>query len=1012
MSDPKEYTVGWICAIRTEFTAAQAFLDEKHQIPEALSPADNNAYTVGMIGKHKVVIAVLPDGEYGISSAAGVARDMLHSFPNIKIGLMVGIGGGAPSPKHDIRLGDIVVSATRGGKGGVLQYDFGKAKQNQDFETTGVLNQPPTCLRTALSALQSDYESDGHQLEESVNRVLAKKPRLQKKYKRPDPDSDRLYKSEFVHPLDNEANCAVACGDGLSHLIMRHERAEDEDNPAIHYGLIASSNQLMKDASIRDRLAAQRDVLCFEMEAAGLVNHFPCLVIRGICDYADSHKNKEWQGYAAMVAAAYTKDLLHRIPPNRIEAEKKIGDVLSGLQAIIEDHRDIAHKQLELHEHSVKERLSEKQYECLQVFRLTTGDKDATYEWYKDRAGDRVEGTCEWFLNHENFQWWLKQESGPLLVSADPGCGKTVLARYLIDNILPKSSTICYFFFKDQDQNTVRQALCAILHQLFAQKLFLIGHAMDYFRINGTNLTKSTTVLWNILEKALKDPQAGPVIILLDALDECAESEFEDLVQNVKRHSLQSNLRKLKFLLTSRPYEQIIDKFRDLLCTFPQIRIPGEEKSEEISQEVSHVIHYRVEQLAKEKGLSELVKNHLAERLLTVTHRTYLWVYLVFDHLKAKQFKKTLRGLDFEISTLPANVNEAYDQILRKSKEQAMVRRALNIILAASRPLTISEMNIALNVNDTSKCIHDLDLEEKEDFGLRLRTGCGLFISIHHDKIYFLHQTAREFLLGDTVQPVLDPSGSLWQHSITIQSAHNILAEICVIYLNFFNVERCPPDVQCESRGESEGNHDANIHTFLSYAAENWGTHSHKACIGAGSALVALILSICSPHSMILSVWFRMYWKAQWRRPTEGFNSLMISSYFGIEATVELLLEKGAETESKDKEYGRTPLSWATENGHETIVKLLLENGASFDSKDNEGWNKRYGRTALALAVEKGHESIVELLLEKGAAVGTQNREGRTPLFWAVGKGHDSILTPKVIMAGPHYFGLRRKGMI
>jgi nucleoside phosphorylase len=110
--------------------------------------------------------------------------------------------------------------------------------------------------------------------------------------------------------------------------VSRTERKEDDDNPAIHYGLIASGNTLMKDAEVRDRLVAERDVLCFEMEAAGLMNQFPCLVVRGICDYSDSHKNKEWQGYAAMVAAAYAKDLLLRIVPNRVQAEKAINDVL------------------------------------------------------------------------------------------------------------------------------------------------------------------------------------------------------------------------------------------------------------------------------------------------------------------------------------------------------------------------------------------------------------------------------------------------------------------------------------------------------------------------------------------------------------------------------------------------------------------------------------------------------------------------------------------------------------
>jgi nucleoside phosphorylase len=110
---------------------------------------------------------------------------------------------------------------------------------------------------------------------------------------------------------------------------LRPERVKDEDNPVIHYGLIASANQLMKDALVRDKLIAEKDVLCFEMEAAGLMNHFPCLVIRGICDYSDSHKNKSWQGYAAIVAAAYAKDLLYRIPPNKVEAENRISDLLS-----------------------------------------------------------------------------------------------------------------------------------------------------------------------------------------------------------------------------------------------------------------------------------------------------------------------------------------------------------------------------------------------------------------------------------------------------------------------------------------------------------------------------------------------------------------------------------------------------------------------------------------------------------------------------------------------------------
>lgn len=330
MSDHEIYTVGWICAIATEYVAAQAFLDEKHDRPDCVSVNDNNDYTLGRIGKHNVVIAVLPGGEYGTASAAGVARDMLHSFPNVRIGLMVGIGGGAPSSKHDIRLGDVVVSEPYNGTSGVFQYDFGKTIQNQSFKTTGYLNQPPTLLRAAVAGLKTQYESDGHQIMHSITDVLAIKKRLKKKYGRPSLESDRLYTALVVHPEDNQGACASVCSANLSDLVPRGKRDEDEDDPAIHYGLIGSANQLIKDAVLRNKLAKEKDVLCFEMEAAGLMNHFPCLVIRGICDYSDSHKNKEWQGYAAMTAAAYAKDLLCRIAPNKVEAEQKLSELLTA----------------------------------------------------------------------------------------------------------------------------------------------------------------------------------------------------------------------------------------------------------------------------------------------------------------------------------------------------------------------------------------------------------------------------------------------------------------------------------------------------------------------------------------------------------------------------------------------------------------------------------------------------------------------------------------------------------
>lgn len=326
MADRDLYTVGWICAITTELVAALALLDERHDRPKELDPNDSNNYELGKISNHYVVIACLPEGEYGISAAADVATNLLRSFPNVRFGLMVGIGGGAPTSNHDIRLGDVVVSTPGDGNGGVFQYDFGKTLQNQAFVETGFLDQPPRLLRAAVAGLKACYEIDGHTLNHEVNKALQKNPRLQKRYCRPQ-TGDRLYESDFTHVSGPSEDCE-ACGDNPSRLLTRHPRDENDDNPVIHYGLIASANQLMENAIIRDKLAMEKGVLCFEMEAAGLMNRFPCLIIRGICNYSDTHKNDKWQGYASLIAAAYARDVIRRLIPEQVQASKPANEIL------------------------------------------------------------------------------------------------------------------------------------------------------------------------------------------------------------------------------------------------------------------------------------------------------------------------------------------------------------------------------------------------------------------------------------------------------------------------------------------------------------------------------------------------------------------------------------------------------------------------------------------------------------------------------------------------------------
>ncbi|KAM3149290.1 hypothetical protein ABEW05_010451 [Botrytis cinerea] len=652
---------------------------------------------------------------------------------------------------------------------------------------------------------------------------------------------------------------------------------------------------------------------------------------------------------------------------------------------VTKENRDILLKQLQTQENFAKKKSTQEEEKCHQVFRLTKDNKDESYEWYKNRVEDRVEGTCQWFLNHEHFKAWLKQDSGPLLVTADPGCGKSVLAKYLIDDGLPKLSsatTICYFFFKDQDQDTVKQALCALLHQLFSHKPSLIRHAMPEFRDNGPSLAGITELLWKILEKAGADPEAGPVIFVLDALDECEGKQFDVLVSMLNRHIQKDKkeIGKMKFLLTCRPYDSLTSQFHGPVNIF---RIPGEEDSESIGKEVSSVIIHRVNQLGEEKKLEPHIKAHLQEELLKITHRTYLWVYLVFDHLESITFKKTNKGVDVAIKALPKSVNQAYEKILSKSENYLMVRKALCIVLAAHRPLTLAEMNIALNIDTVSRPIEYPDLETDETFKRTLRNWCGLFISIHHNKVYFLHQTAREFLLSELSSLAkIQTEGSSWQGSISTQESHSVLATSCIRYLELFNHET----VVSLDEDESTSLHmDRDI--FLDYSAENWAHHFREARTSSDEKIVNSVFQICGPDSKSCLIWSKIYWSSRYYDYTECHTTIIIASYFGLNEIVKLLLERGADIESKDSKYGQTPLLWAAENGHDTVVKLLLEKGADIESKD------RNGQTPLLLAAINGHDAVVKLLLEKDADIESKDsRYGRTPLLWAAKNGHDTVV--------------------
>lgn len=310
----EDYHIGWICALPEELAAAKAMLDEQHEMIQGQDHRDHNSYVLGKIRKHNVAIVCMPAGIDGLAAAAAVAKDMARTMPAIRFGLMVGIGGGIPDLKNDIdiRLGDVVVSQPTGTNGGVVQYDKGKSMgrslEEATFELKGILNTPPAVLLNALSSLQADHDLNDSRIPEYLADMLQRYPKMVKTgYTFPGVEKDRLFCATCV----DGKSCSECCETSMRRSLR------DDTSPQIHYGVIASGNEVIKNPAVRDCLRTLYKAKCVEMEAAGLMNNFPCLVIRGICDYADSYKNDAWHKYAATTAAAFAKELLGYISPEQ-----------------------------------------------------------------------------------------------------------------------------------------------------------------------------------------------------------------------------------------------------------------------------------------------------------------------------------------------------------------------------------------------------------------------------------------------------------------------------------------------------------------------------------------------------------------------------------------------------------------------------------------------------------------------------------------------------------------------
>ncbi|KAK4066325.1 hypothetical protein Trihar35433_6752 [Trichoderma harzianum] len=989
MPNRNDYTIGWICALSTEQIAAEEFLDEEHQAPDDIPPTDSNHYTLGSIGKHNIVITVLPRDEYGIASAANVATNLLRSFPNIRIGLLVGVGGGAPSEKHDIRLGDVVVSAASANDGGVFQYDFGKTIQGESFQNTGFLNMPPTVLRTAVSSLRTQHKRKGHRVKEDIENVLKKNKRLRREFGRPPADSDRLFKPGVIH---NPGECASACAQDESSLIRRRERIEDEeDDPAIHYGLIASANQLMKDAFIRDKLSAEKDVLCFEMEAAGLVNHFPCLVIRGICDYSDSHKNKEWQGYAAMTAAAYAKDLIRQLHPSKVEAEQRLSEVLNQVldttMGIKTDVQDIRSQLQSDEDCKILEWLSDSDYS----------------RQHNDNIYRHQEGTGQWLLDSKVYQDWLSTSKQKLFCPGIPGAGKTILTAIIIDNLHTRSLDdptvgISYHYcnFKSQDEQTAVKLMESLLKQLCSYQRSLpdVVKAVHKKHTGKKEKRPSLKDISNALQSVVSI--YSKVFIALDALDECQPKERSLFLSEL--FGLQARA-EINIFATSRPILDIEKLFYG--CQSIDIVASPDDIYKYIDGRISQFPDFVQHNL----DLQEQIKVEISASVQGMFLLAQLYLGSLEDKISPKEMRQALERIKlqgqkdqkFEI------LHDAYDDTVERIKSQKngfrrLAEQTLSWISHAKRQLTVIELQHALAVDfemDNGNIPRDFDDESKPGIDLIVSVCCGL-VTIDQDTvdeeegrvIRLVHYTTQEYLIQIREK---------W-----FPGAEERIADVCAVYLSFDVFESGPFTWEEGEEEDKEIDKKLQSNPFYSYASMNWGHHARES--NTSSQIIRDFLANDDKVQAAAQVMLHIDWGVflSLQSDDDEIAVLVLISVFGVVGLAQKLLDTSITRFEDDLNMA---IRGAVLKGYTSLVELLLNKGANPDTTIGAGAETiGAGSPLITIATEDGYVDIVRALLRYGADPNKRSRsfDNWTALLEAV-QNDDLTITELLLENGADY---------
>ncbi|CZR58258.1 uncharacterized protein PAC_08149 [Phialocephala subalpina] len=618
---------------------------------------------------------------------------------------------------------------------------------------------------------------------------------------------------------------------------------------------------------------------------------------------------------------------------------------------------------------SLGNRTENKLQKFLQSLRVTDPRDDL--EAIRRAKGEGVKGTCEWLFNVNEYRAWEHKDRPQLLrLQGGPGMGKTMISSFLVDKLEEKerqdsTMTLAYYFCdnKDERRNTALVLLRGLLFQLLSKRPDLFKHAEKDYDVMKDQLPKlfeNLHPLWRIIRSMLKDREAGKVYILVDALDECEGSsrkDFLDLLQILFTSQSLDEPTNLKFLITCRPELEMDETLHSVGgCLYLD---PAK-----ISADLSQFIDHKVDKLPSRYPVA--LKQEIKAALKKRAGGTFLWASLVLDDISKTKMTSKVMG---KLQQVPPSLGAVYKRILNniddEYREEAML--ILRWVVIARRPLTVRELAMAraLHLPEWENNIPPADtLDELED-DFRICEPL-LYRDPESDAINLVHQSLKDYLLGEDLRG----NGELSQYHVAEDKTNILIFQICWRYLSMEEFDRGNKIIsrRRNNRLEEEYLSEKYLreHCFLRYASQEWQEH-------AVAASPALVIDYEFKKDALAKV------------STLRDSWLFRAAKEGQQAVVRLLLENGAELETKDG-YSQTPLSWAARKGHEAVVKLLLDKGAELETKDG------YSQTPLSWAARNGHEAIVKLLLDKGAELETKDRYSQTPLSWAARKGHEAIV--------------------